>query len=163
MKSLIFTLFEALAMCLIYTVYLAVKIRKNAVPLVFLYPQEIQDISIKRGDITVEHIKKNRKKFVIFSYVILISMMIISVFIVNKSRDFFSIWWQVVIFIEFFNLYDAFIIDAFWVRKTKAWQIPGAEGMDYIPYGSKTKKRVAVAILALPIAALIAGIAMLVI
>lgn len=120
MKSILFTLFEALAMCLIYTVYLAVKIRKNAVPLVFLYLQNVQDISIKRGDITKEKLKSNRKKFVIFSYFLLVSLMLISVFVINKSRDFLSIWWQVVIFIEFFNLYDAFVIDAFWVRKTKA-------------------------------------------
>lgn len=163
MKSLIVTLFEALAMCLIYTGYLAVKIRKNAVPLVFLYPQQVQDISVKRGDTTAELIKKNRMIFVIMSYIILVSILIVSVFIVNKSRDFFSVWWQVVLFIELFNLYDAFIIDAFWVRKTKAWQIPGAEGMDYIPYGSKTKKRVCIGVLAVPISAIIAWVAILII
>ena len=58
MSTLIFTFIEVLVMCLIYTAYLAMKIRKNAVPLVFLYPQEIQDISIKHGDITLEHIKR---------------------------------------------------------------------------------------------------------
>ena len=152
-------LLEALVMCLIYTGFMAFLIRKNAVPLVFLYPQEVQDIVVRDGLINRNQIRANQKKFVLVSYVLLIFLMILSVFRLNRAQGFFSIWWQMVLFMEFFNLYDAFVIDAWWVRKTQAWQIPGAEGMDYIPKGSKTKKRVIAAIIAFPVMALIAWIA----
>lgn len=154
-------LLGSLITCLVLTGAMAFVIRKNAVPLVFLYPQEVQEIVISEGLSTPEEIRKNRKRFALIMYVILFA----GLFFIWKftgAQSFAEYWSQTVLFIWFYNLYDALIIDAYWVRKTDAWQIPGAEGMDYIPYGSKTKARIIVTIAALPMAALIAWTAQLV-
>ena len=149
------TLLGSLAACLALTAAMAYIIRDSAVPLIFLYPQEVQDIVVGEGLSTPEQIRKNGMKFTGIMYVILFGGLFFT-WHLTGAQSFSDCWWQTVAFIWFYNLYDALIIDAYWVRKTGAWQIPGAEGMDYIPYGSKTKARIALMIIALPLAAVIA-------
>ena len=57
------------------------------------------------------------------------------------------------------NLIDRFLIDDFWVGRTKAWVIPGTEDlMPYIPAEVKRRKWLAGTLGMVVIAAALAGI-----
>ena len=85
--------------------------------------------------------------------------MLVSVYAVNGARGFWPGFWQLFVILSMMNLIDRFLIDDFWVGRTKAWVIPGTEDlMPYIPAGVKRRKWLAGTLGMVVLAAALAGI-----
>ena len=67
------------------------------------------------------------------------------------------------LFLEVVNWFDGIVIDELWVGHSKFWIIPGMEGESYVkPWSFMLKKRGLGSIAWLVIAALVAGIVVLI-
>lgn len=59
----------------------------------------------------------------------------------NGARGFLAGFWQLFVILSVMNLIDRFLIDGYWVGRTKAWTIPGTEDLKpYITAKDKAKK-----------------------
>ena len=59
----------------------------------------------------------------------------------NSARGFLAGFWQLFVILSVMNLIDRFLIDGYWVGRTKAWTIPGTEDLKpYITAKDKAKK-----------------------
>ena len=65
---------------------------------------------------------------------------LVSVYVVNGARGFWTGFWQCFAILSVMNLIDRFGIDDYWVGHTKAWVIPGTE--DLRPYIKQKDKLV---------------------
>lgn len=67
--------------------------------------------------------------------------MLIFVYAVNGAKGFCAGFWQLLVILSVMNLIDRFLVDGFWVGRTKAWTIPGTEDLKpYITARDKCKK-----------------------
>ena len=119
----------------------AIGIRKGAVGMVHLYSPEVQDRCVKLGLTTHEKIKRNALLFKAVCVPGYIAYVLICVYPVNGTRGFLAGFWQLFVILSVMNLIDRFLIDGYWVGRTKAWTIPGTEDLKpYITAKDKAKK-----------------------
>ena len=142
MKELILkTIVEGLGLGVLLVLVCAVGIRKGAVGMVHLYSREVQDRCVKLGLTTYEKIRRNAMLFKAVCIPGYIAYVLICVYAVNGANGFFAGFWQLLVILSVMNLIDRFIVDGFWVGRTKAWTIPGTEDMKpYITAKDKCKK-----------------------
>ncbi len=142
MKELILkTIVEGLGLGVLLVLVCAVGIRKGAVGMVHLYSREVQDRCVKLGLTTYEKIRRNAMLFKAVCIPGYIAYVLICVYAVNGANGFFAGFWQLLVILSVMNLIDRFIVDGFWVGRTKAWTIPGTEDMTpYITAKDKCKK-----------------------
>ena len=70
-----------------------------------------------------------------------IAYVLVCVYPVNGARGFLAGFWQLFVILSVMNLIDRFLIDGYWVGRTKAWTIPGTEDLKpYITAKDKAKK-----------------------
>lgn len=145
----------------LFTGMLLLAVKDGAIGAVHLYPQEVQQRVIELGLTTEEKINKRKKLIQLSGVALYLAMVLFIVFVWNGARDFFTVTWQVYLLLEGMNLYDCFIIDMLWVKRSKFWIIPGTEDLakNYITIREQVKKRIIVSIMFLIIAFLVAGIA----
>ena len=116
-------------------------IRRGAVGMVFLYSPEVQTRCVQNGLITKDKIHRNRLIFKAVCIPAYIGYVIVCAYAVNGARGFVSGFWQMLIMLSVMNLIDRFLIDDYWVGRTKAWIIPGTEDLQpYITAADKRKK-----------------------
>ena len=119
----------------------AIGIRRGAVGMVHLYSPEVQDRCVKLGLTTHEKIKRNALLFKVVCVPGYIAYVLVCVYAVNGTRGFFAGFWQLFVILSVMNLIDRFLIDDYWVGRTKAWTIPGTEDLKpYITTKDKAKK-----------------------
>lgn len=142
MKELILkTIVEGLGLGVLLVLVCAVGIRKGAVGMVHLYSREVQDRCVKLGLTTYEKIRRNAMLFKAVCIPGYIAYVLICVYAVNGANGFFAGFWQLLVILSVMNLINRFIVDGFWVGRTKAWTIPGTEDMKpYITAKDKCKK-----------------------
>lgn len=117
----------------------AIGIRKGAVGMVHLYDPKVQDKCVKLNLITHEKIKKTALLFKICALPVYIAYILVCVYLINSARGFLSGFLQMLAILSVLNLIDRFLIDEFWVGRTKSCIIPGTE--DLRPYISADDKR----------------------
>ena len=110
-------------------------IRSEAVGIVHLYNQDVQDRCVSLGLTTREKINRNRGLFKLLCLPIYIAYVLVCVYAVNGAHGF----WQLLVILFIMNLIDRLLIDEWWVGHTKAWTIPGTE--DLKPYITAADKR----------------------
>ena len=141
----------------------AVGIRNGAVGMVHLYHQDVQDRCVELGLTTHEKIRKHSKRFKIICVPGYVLYVLVCVYGVNGARDFLSGFWQMFVILSVMNVMDRIIVDDWWVGHTKAWTISGTEElMPYITSGDKCKKWIMGTIGMAVIAAILSGIAALI-
>ena len=119
----------------------AIGIRKGAVGMVHLYSLEVQNRCITLGLTTHAKIKRNALIFKAVCVPGYIAYVLVCVYPVNGARGFLAGFWQMLVILSVMNLMDRFLVDDFWVGHTKAWTIPGTEGLKpYITAKDKQKK-----------------------
>ena len=119
----------------------AIGIRKGAVEMVHLYSPEVQNRCITLGLTTHAKIKRNALIFKAVCVPGYIAYVLVCVYPVNGARGFLAGFWQMLVILSVMNLMDRFLVDDFWVGHTKAWTIPGTEGLKpYITAKDKQKK-----------------------
>jgi len=134
----------------------------GAINAVFFYPKDYQKFVVERGLTTEEHIKKRHALF-LYTFIpfLLIALMII-IGVINKSDTFKTAYLQSLLFLEIMNVFDGIVIDKVWVGYAKLWKI---EGMERVPYIQTWKqvliKRAILAAIWVPLAAVVAALALL--
>ena len=134
-------LLEGLGLGVLLILVCAVGIRRGAVGMVHLYSHEVQDRCVKLGLTTHENIKRNALLFKAVCVPGYIAYVLVCVYALNGARGFLAGFWQLLVILSVMNLMDRFLIDDYWVGRTKAWTIPGTEDLKpYITTKDKTKK-----------------------
>lgn len=160
MRELILkTLLEGLGLGVLLVLVCAVGIRKGAVGMVHLYSPQVQARCVALGLTTQEKIRRNAVGFKLLCIPGYITYVLVCVYAVNGARGFLTGFWQLLVILSVMNLIDRFLIDDYWVGRTKAWTIPGTEDLKpYITAADKRKKWTFGTIGMAAISAVLAGI-----
>ena len=152
-------LFEGVGLGAILMLVCAIGIRNGAVGMVHLYHADVQERCVALGLTTKEKIRKNALRFKTVCLPIYIAYVLVFVYAVNGARGFLAGFWQLFGILFVLNLMDRFLIDEWWVGRTKAWTIPGTEQMKpYINGQDKKRKWLFGTLGMVGIAAILAGI-----
>ena len=132
---------EGLGLGFLLYLICAIGIRNDAVGMVHLYDQKVQERVVQLGLSTADEIRKRSvlcRSLCLPGYLIYV---LICVYVINGARGFFEGFWQGFVILFIMNLIDRFLIDEYWVGHTKAWIIPGTEDLrPYITAEDKKKK-----------------------
>lgn len=80
----------------------------------------------------------------------------------NRAADFWSAYWQSLLFLEVMNWYDGVVIDELWVGRSGFWAIPELADMPYVQtWPQMLRKRALLSLGWVAGAALTAGLAVL--
>lgn len=129
---------EGLILGALLWIYCAIGIRDGAVDMVFLYHKDVQERCVQLGLITEEKIKQNQRIFKILGILSYFIYLISCVYLINGTRGFWPVFWQMFAILSIANVIDRLLIDEYWVGHTKAWEIPGTE--DLKPYIDRKDK-----------------------
>ena len=130
---------EGLGLGFLLYLICAIGIRKGAIGMVFLYDRKVQDRVVSLGLMTEREINKRSRIFKSLCLPGYLLYVLTCVYLINKSRGFWSGFWQSLVILSIMNLIDRFLIDEYWVGHTRAWIIPGTE--DLRPYITKADKK----------------------
>ena len=134
-------LLEGIGLGILLILVCAIGIRRGAVGMVHLYSPEVQDRCVKLGLTTREKIKRNALLFKAICVPGYIAYVLFCVYGINGAKGFLAGFWQLFVILSVMNLIDRFLVDDFWVGRTKAWTIPGTEDLKpYITTKDKAKK-----------------------
>ena len=131
-------LVEGLLLGALLVAFCAIGIRNGAVNMVFLYHKDVQERCMREGLITKDQIQKNQRFFKSLGIPVYLVFVLVSVYVVNGARGFWTGFWQCFAILSVMNLIDRFGIDDYWVGHTKVWVIPGTEDMR--PYINRKDK-----------------------
>ena len=131
-------LVEGLLLGTLLAAFCAIGIRNGAVNMVFLYHKDVQERCMREGLITKDQIQKNQRFFKSLGIPVYLVFVLVSVYVVNGARGFWTGFWQCFAILSVMNLIDRFGIDDYWVGHTKEWVIPGTEDMR--PYINRKDK-----------------------
>lgn len=135
---------EGLVMCFLMLLVCVVGIANGPANCVFFYEKDVQEKVVELGLTTKEKIKRDYLVAGIALFIPLLFLMPAMVYFINGARGFEESFYQLLVLLMIDGLFDRIFIDWFWVGKTKAWIIPGTEGlMPYIPRKTLIKKWVA--------------------
>ena len=134
-------LLEGIGLGVLLILVCAIGIRRGAVGMVHLYSPEVQDRCVKLGLTTHEKIKRNALFFKAVCVPGYVAYVLVCVYVFNGARGFLAGFCQLLVILSVMNLIDRFLIDDYWVGRTKAWTIPGTEDLKpYITTKDKAKK-----------------------
>ena len=142
MKALILkTVIEGLGLGVLLVLVCAVGIRKGAVGMVHLYSPEVQERCVRLGLTTHERIRRNALLFKVVCVPGYLAYVLLCAYAVNGARGFPAGFWQMLAMLSVMNLIDRFLIDDYWVGRTRAWTIPGTEDLKPYITGEDRKKK----------------------
>lgn len=155
-------LLEGILMCFILLLVCVIGIANGPVGMVTLYEEDVQQRVVELGLTTKEKIKKATSLSGIALFAPTLILVPLMVYSINGAASFREGFWQMTAIYLIMNLFDRIFIDWYWVGKTKAWFIPGTEDlMPYIPKKVMIRKWVGSLVGFPMIAAMIAGVMML--
>ncbi|MBE7728188.1 MAG: hypothetical protein E7244_28495 [Enterocloster citroniae] len=153
---------ENIVFLALFTVLVRLYALGGAINAVFFYPKEYQRTTVERGLTDEQHIKKHHRIFLFTFIPIMLIALTVIVGAINRADTFLSAYLQSLIFLEIMNVYDGIVIDKIWVGNAKLWKI---EKMEDIPYVQTWRqvliKRSILAAAWIPLAAIVAGLALL--
>lgn len=130
---------------------------------IFFYPKTVQR-RVFEMELTTPKIARKRKAiFFTFLLIGVVALPILFIGVWNGITDFRTAYFQALILLETMNWYDGIVVDSIWVRYSKFWIISGTEDLSYVK-SVKTVllERSIMSIVYLPVAALIAWLAVLI-
>ena len=148
--------------CFLLWLIVKVAVGNNAINGLYFYPKDFQECAISRGLIDRATAQKKRRNCMIALYVLLLVAPVLMIGVWNRVTDFWTAYWQGVLFLEVMNWFDGLVIDMFWVGKSKFWAIPKMEDVPYTQtWGQMLKKRLTLTVIWLVGAFIVAGLVML--
>lgn len=127
-------LIEGIVMCFLLLIVCVIGIANGPAGLVVMYEKDVQERCIQLG-LTTE--RKIKRSFVITCLALFMPVFIVTpamVYGINGVSEFWDGFIQITLILWIQGIFDRFFIDWYWVGKTKAWEIPGAEDLKpYIP------------------------------
>lgn len=149
--------------CLLFIGLVKCAVRNNGLNCLYFYPPEFIEEAQKRGIADKEATMKKGKQFMIPFCIVIFFILVPVIACWNHVTDFKTAFIQAYILLVVMNWFDGIVLDRLWVAHGKVWVIEGMEGVPYIkPWKSVLVKRTLAMILYLAVAALIAGLVVLV-
>lgn len=149
--------------CLLFIGLVKCAVRNNGLNCLYFYPPEFIEEAQKRGIADKEVTMKKGKQFMIPFCIVIFFILVPVIACWNHVTDFKTAFIQAYILLVVMNWFDGIVLDRLWVGHSKVWVIEGMEGVPYIkPWKSVLIKRTLAMILYLAVAALIAGLVVLV-
>lgn len=149
---------EGIVMCFVLLIVCVIGISNGPVGLVLLYEKDVQQRVVELGLTTKDRIQST---FILCTIALFLPLFILPplmVYGINGATGFWDGFWQMSIILWIQGIFDRFFIDAYWVGKTKAWEIPGTEDLKpYIPVNTLIIKWISTIVMNPLIAALVAA------
>ncbi|MBP3541303.1 MAG: hypothetical protein J6K72_05760 [Clostridia bacterium] len=156
-------LLEGIVMCFVLLIVCVVGIANGPVGLVVFYEPDVQKRVVELGYTTEKAIRRRTALVSLLLFVPLFLLPPLMVYGLNGATGFLDGFWQMTVILLIQGLFDRFFIDWYWVDHTKAWIIPGTEDLrPYIPQKTKMVKWMSTLVVNPLIAAIVAGVAMLI-
>lgn len=156
-------LLEGIVMCFVLLIVCVVGIANGPVGLVVFYEPDVQKRVVELGYTTEKAIRRRTALVSLLLFVPLFLLPPLMVYGLNGATGFLDGFWQMTVILLIQGLFDRFFIDWYWVDHTKAWIIPGTEDLrPYIPRKTKMVKWMSTLVVNPLIAAIAAGVAMLI-
>lgn len=156
-------LLEGIVMCFVLLIVCVVGIANGPVGLVVFYEPDVQKRVVELGYTTEKAIRRRTALVSLLLFVPLFILPPLMVYGLNGATGFLDGFWQMTVILLIQGLFDRFFIDWYWVDHTKAWIIPGTEDLrPYIPQKTKMVKWMSTLVVNPLIAAIAAGVAMLI-
>ena len=110
--------------CLLFTLMVRLSAIGGGINALYFYPKAVQQKAFSLG-LTDEKMMKRKKTvfFIPFLSVLLIALLLI-IGLWNGVKDFWTAYFQSLLFLEVMNWYDGIVIDRLWVGHSKLWLIP---------------------------------------
>lgn len=148
--------------CLLFTGMVKLAVRGGAVDGLFFYPRSVQERAVELGLSDEETIRRRFKRFMTIFYAGMAAALVLIVGLWNRAADFWSAYWQSLLFLEVMNWYDGIVIDELWVGRSGFWVIPELADMPYVQtWPQMLRKRALLSLVWVAGAALTAGLAVL--
>lgn len=118
--------------CLLFTLMVRLSAIGGGINALYFYPKEVQQKAFSLG-LTDEKMMKRKKTvfFIPFLSVLLIALLLI-IGLWNGVKDFWTAYFQSLLFLEVMNWYDGIVIDRLWVGHSKLWLIPECAEIPYV-------------------------------
>ena len=156
-------LLEGIVICFVLLMVCVVGIANGPVGLVVFYEPDVQKRVVELGYTTEKAIRRRTALVSLLLFVPLFILPPLMVYGLNGATGFLDGFWQMTVILLIQGLFDRFFIDWYWVDHTKAWIIPGTEDLrPYIPQKTKMVKWLSTLVVNPLIAAIAAGVAMLI-
>ena len=156
-------IFQLILYCALFTLMVRVAVRGGAIDGLYFYPKPVQERAFEIGLTDRETVSRKRKLFMTEFYIVMAVALVLIVGLWNGACDFWTAYWQSLLFLEVMNWYDGIVIDKLWVGHSKFWALPGCEGIPYVQtWPQVLKKRGILTLIWLAGAAMVAGIVALI-
>ena len=150
-----FIIIEGLVICFWLLLVCVVGIANGPVGLVVFYEQEVKDRVVELGLTTKEKIKKTTAITVVAIFLPMLILPPLMAYGINGVTGFCNGFLQMLGILMISGLFDRIFIDWWWVRRTKAWVIPGTEDLRLYIYGKTLIKKWVGTLIGFPILAAI--------
>ena len=146
--------------CLLFFLLVKAAAGNDGLRCLYFYPKEYLEEAQRRGIADKDAVMERGKRFMIPFCIVIFAAPILVIAVWNRVTDFKTAYIQAYLFLVVMNWFDGIVLDRLWVGKSRIWKVEGMEGVPYIkPWRTVLIKRGLATILYLPIALVIAGIA----
>ncbi len=154
---------QLILFCLLFTALVKFAVRGGAIDGLYFYPKPVQERAIAIGLTDRETMDRKRKQFMIpFVLTMLVALLLI-IGVWNGIRDYKTAYLQALLFLEVMNWYDGIVIDKWWVGHSRFWILPGTEDQPFVQtWGQVLKKRGILTLIWIAVAAIVAGLILLI-
>ena len=145
--------------CTLFTLMVRFSVCGGAINGLYFYPKPVQERAYEIGLTDRETVKRKRKIFMTEFFIVMAAALILMIGLWNGAKDFWTAYWQSLLFLEVMNWYDGIVIDKVWVGYSKFWVLPGCEDIPYVQtWPQVLKKRGILTLIWVAGAAIVAGI-----
>ena len=154
---------QLILFCLLFTALVKFAVRGGAIDGLYFYPKPVQERAIAIGLTDRETMDRKRKQFMIpFVLTMLVALLLI-IGVWNGIRDYKTAYLQALLFLEVMNWYYGILIDKWWVGHSRFWILPGTEDQPFVQtWGQVLKKRGILTLIWIAVAAIVAGLILLI-
>ncbi len=149
--------------CALFTLMVKIGTGNNALNCLYFYPKEYQEQAFRRNLPDRETVGRKRKRFMLPFFLVMLAALLLIIGLCNRICDFWSAYWQALLFLEVMNWYGGIVIDRLWVGYSRFWVIPGMEGVLCVQsWRQVLKKRGILTLIWIVGAAIVAGLVVLI-
>jgi hypothetical protein len=156
-------LIQVLIYLFFFTAAIAAVVANGPLGGIFFYPKLVQQRALELGLTDAATIRKRKKWFFTVLMIGIVALPVLFIGLWNQVTDVRTAYVQSLLLLVIMNWYDGIVMDRLWVGHSKFWVIQGCEDL---PYAKSVKtvmiERGIMTLVYLPIAAVIAEIAVLV-
>lgn len=116
---------------LLFTALVRMAVLGSAVNSLFFYPKTVQERAVAIGQSDWRTIRRRKGRFMTPFFILMTAALVLLRGLWNRVTDFWSAYWQALLFLEVMNWYDGLVIDMLWVGRSRFWAIPALAGLPY--------------------------------